>query len=497
MSAITRGFPAFFLASLFQAAFGQHTLHDIKIRANADQHTLDSIENRFSTKEITLADSVGDSIITNELKLYKKISSRCVVNFCKKIDRSSDIIKKGADYYKYRFKDSVIFNNMYFGSDVDFSLAKCASFVSFHQSVMGGKALFQWAQFHDVVFSRINFMHAAVFQHAVFDGSCDFFESHFYTNTDFYGSQFYDVTNFGNTSFGKETDFSFTNLDANCIFRNAEFGRVCLFNNSTINATLDFTGAKFDSLAAFSFCSLKGLIIFSNTTLPAYLDLSGVEPLNSIIDLTQTKTSETEGCCRINLINADVSKIKLAYENFQLWFPEHTSYETKCKVYEDLLTSLHSFGFNRGYQKLDIEYKQLQYRNNNQFVKNKIQQIWWNYGYDKEKIFTWIFWIVLTLTVINSLFIRLLMGSIYEMKYLDHSKIVERHKLHHPLLDFFLNIPTGFLYTVILLAGGAFGIKFNSDQIRFPNFIGMLYIISIGLLGISCSAFLLKFIFNL
>ena len=81
------------------------------------------------------------------------------------------------------------------------------------------------------------------------------------------------------------------------------------------------------------------------------------------------------------------------------------------------------------------------------------------------------------------------MEDIYEMKFLDIRKVNERHKLHNPILTFFLNIPTGFMYTTILLLGGAFGIKFNSDQIKLPTFLGILYIISVGLLGISCSAF--------
>lgn len=83
------------------------------------------------------------------------------------------------------------------------------------------------------------------------------------------------------------------------------------------------------------------------------------------------------------------------------------------------------------------------------------------------------------------------------MSFLNFEKIQSRSKLHHPILKFFLNIPTGFLYTVILLMGGAFGMRFNAYQIKLPNFLGLAYIISIGLLGISCSAFILNFIFEL
>lgn len=462
------------------------------------QNRLEEIEKNIRKAGMAITNMIGDSAITNESGLYKKISNRRFTDFDWKINHSNDTIGAVQDYYKYRFKDSILFNNTCFWQDLDLSLARCVSYVSFHLSELHGKALFSWTQFHtSVVFSRSKFRKDAIFQHAVFDGSTDFFQSHFYAAADFYGSRFGENTNFGNIRSFKEANFSFTQIDADCSFKNAELIQCCLFNNSQINACLDFSGARFDSLANFSCCTVKGSIVFNNTTLPAFLDLSGISSINGIIDLTQIKMNEKSRPCFINLVDSDVSKIRLHYEDFQLWFPANTSYETKCKAYEGLLRSLHSFGFISGYEKLDIEYLQLKYAYHGQYIKNEFQRAWWNYGYDKERIFSWLFWIVLLLTIINSLFIRSLMGSIYEMKYLNYSKVSERYKLHHPLLAFFLNIPTGFLYTVILLVGGAFGIKFSSDQLRFPNFIGMLYIISVGLLGISCSAFVLKFIFDL
>lgn len=463
------------------------------------QSRLQEIEYQLSKRGTAITGQIGTTVITNESELYKKISERSFVNYTQKISYTNDTLSSPVIHYKCRFKDSIIFNNVRFKSAIDFSLARCAGPISFHQSELEGKAVFSWAQFHSIaVFSRSKFRGEAVFQHAIFKSSCDFFQSHFYSFADFYGSQFNGNSNFGNTSFRNETDFSFIELNADCTFKNADFFKSCLFNNSEINSTLDFSGARFDSIASFSGCSVKGTLVFNNVTLPQLLDLSEMESIANVIDLTQIKSNgKSDGYCYINLINTDISKIKLRYENFRLWFPGNTGYETKCKVYEELLGSLNAFGFKGSYEKVDIEYQQLKYEHKNQFIKNKFQQVWWNYGYSKEAIFVWLFWIVLLLTLINTMFIRSLMSSIYEMKYLNHAKIVERYRLHHPCLAFFLNIPTGFLYTVILLAGGAFGIKFNSDQIRFPNFVGMLYIVSIGLLGISCSAFIVKFIFDL
>jgi len=462
------------------------------------QDKLWEIEKKLARSGKAIADSIEGHEVTNEFEMYKKVSSRAFNDFKMKIDSSNCNIHSPVSYYKWRLNDSIMFNTVHFMSGLDFSLARCAELISIHQCTIEGKTLFPWAQFRaDCIFSRSKFRGDAVFQYAVFNRSTDFFQSDFKGIADFYGSRFESISNFGNITFFNESNFAFSSFNQECSFNNTEFGKICLFNNAEINATLDLSGAKFDSLADFSGCRIQGSILFSNCFLPELLDLSGIESVSNVIDLTQIKPNEKQQSCRINLIDTDISKIKMRYDNFELWFPDHTSFDAKCKVYEGLLSSLAAFGFKDSYKKLDIEYQQLKYMHNNQYLKNKFQEIWWNYGYNKEAIFVWLFWIVLLLTLTNTLLIKSLLGSVYEMKYLNLLRIKEYYKLHHPVLAFFLSLPTGFLYTVILLVGGAFGIKFSSDQIRFPSFIGMLYIISVGLLGISCSAFVIKFIFDL
>src|SRR6218665_2319211 len=391
------------------------------------QFSLTEIEYKLSKGTATISDILGDTVLTNESSQYKKITGHSFVNYMQKISFTNDILPFPVDHYKCRFKDSIIFNNVRFKSTVDFSLVRCTEPVSFHQSTLEGKTIFSWAQFYTaVVFSRSKFMGEAIFKYAIFNGSCDFFQSHFYSAADFYGCRFNNAANFANITFRNEIDFSFSQLNADCTFKNAEFSKNALFNNMEIKNTLDFSGARFGDLVSFSGCSVKGTLMFNNITLPRLLDLSKMESIANVIDLTQIRSkSESDSYCYINLINTDISKIKLRYENFRLWFPPSTGYETKCKVYEELLSSMNAFGFKNSYETVDIEYQQLKYAHKNQFIKNKFQQVWWNYGYSKEAIFVWLFWIVLLLTLINSLFIRSLMGSIYEMKYLDRAKVVE------------------------------------------------------------------------
>ncbi len=449
-------------------------------------------------KSVALGNLENKDGIDNHFDIYNRITSRSTIVKTDTLAYSNKSFSEPKDYYNYHFVSPVDFNRVEFQDVFDFSLSHCFKSVNWHQSVFYSEAFFTWSKFDDeVVFSRTTFKKNVDFIRIVFDQDADFFQSNFHGVADFYGTKFNKDLNFINSNFYAAAIYSFAIFNGDANFRNAEFSDNALFNNSELNSIVDFSGTQFDSIVDFSGSSINGDLIFDNVTLPSFLDLSNISTIKNTLDLTEVKPSEKYRICEINLLNTDISKIKMRYDNFILWFPENTSYDAKCNVYNALLTSFQNYGFQTSYEKLDIEFQEFKFIENDHKLRNHFQKIWWNYGYDKGAIFAWVLWIVSILTVINTLFINVLMGKIYEISFLNYEKIKARFKLHHPILSFCLNIPTGFLYTLILLIGGAFGMGFNSSQIKFPNFIGLIYIISIGLLGISCTAFMLNYIFEL
>lgn len=459
---------------------------------------LNEIEKQFSSKGIVISNSINEKVINNKFSLYSKITNRTTFEHFSNINVANVVFPDVMDYYNFWFRKEIIFNKVVFNKTFDFTLSKCDSSANFYQSSFLEAVKFSWVIFNgDLNMSRSKFYDNVEFVRTYFNGYVDFFKSRFNNHIDFYGVKIKKGLNFSNSQLVNGVDLSFSDLYGDISFRNAELGGEVYFNNSQINNNLDFTGCKFDSLLDLSNSSINSNVLFSNSTLPSFMDLSNIRVINNLIDLTDVKTNLRYKVCRLNLVNTDISKIKLRYDNFKLWFPKNTSYEIKCNVYDAMLTVFKNNGYSNSYKNLDIEYQKFKYQYNNQLLNNFIQEIWWNYGYNKEKIFSWIIWITFVLTFINTIFIKYLMGNVYEMNFLNYDRIIDRNKLHHPVITFFLNIPTGFLYTIILLMGGAFGMRFNAYQIKLPNFLGLMYIISIGLLGISCSAFILNFIFEL
>jgi uncharacterized protein YjbI with pentapeptide repeats len=448
-------------------------------------------------KKKTIATQFQPSEIKNNFPLFDRITSRSSIVHPTPVSLWSSTLSEVTNYYNYHFLDSISFNRVDFKQNFDFSLSSCFSAANFHQCYFFKAANFNWASFHQrFTFSRNTVFQCASYTNTQFAASTDFYHSHFHSTADFYRATFHGEANFVNSIFKKNAIFTFTTFEKSANFKNVEFSSDCFFNNTSLQSEIDFSGAKFNEKLDFSRSIISGSLIFKNSTLPHYLDLSNLTHIASIIDLTEVKINENFQTCFLHLVNTDISKLKFRYHNFHLWFPKNCPYEVKCNVYESLLTSLKNKGFKKSFEKLDIEYKKLKYGENKQYVKNYVQENWWNYGYNKEYIFIWIFWFTSILTLVNTVFLSQLMGRIYVMDFLDYQKVLDRNKLNHPLLSFFMNLPTGFLYTVVLLIGGAFGMKFNSSQIKFPGFLGLTYIISIGLLGISCSAFILNLIFS-
>lgn len=459
---------------------------------------LDSISHVFKKSGKAIALTVGDSVVHNDFDLFNKITGRSLIVHAAEIRLEDVTFTDKVNYYNIQFQRPVLFNEVVFKDLFDFTLARCQRPANFNNSKFKDVVLFNWSTFYDSAqFSRLCFEKAAHFLSTKFNGPVDLYQSQFKDKSEFDGSVFSKEVVLTHSQFLASASFSHVQWNQNTAFDDVDFYGNAFFNNSTFKGVINFDKTRFDSLADFSNSIIPGKLLFGSAQLPKYLNLSGVSSIQNEIDLTETELNENFPLCYINLVNSDISKIRLRYDNFRLWFPANTSYETACLVYDAVLNSFKRNGYLDSYKTLDIEFQQYKYSHAHENVRNFIARYWWNYGYNKEYIFKWIFWFALGLTLINNLFLRHLMKNIYHIGFLNVASVDEHRNLHHPVIGYFLTFPTAFLYTVVLLIGGAFGMSFRADQIKFPGFFGLIYIISISLMGIACSAFIINFIFHL
>jgi len=190
------------------------------------------------------------------------------------------------------------------------------------------------------------------------------------------------------------------------IFINSTINKDANLNNTYFENNVYLNGSNFGSLLSFKDSKFRGNFYCRNIQLPDTLNLQDVDLTNfkGQIDLTNFKYSTK--LCNVNLYGVDISKIKIRFSKFKLFFPENISFEEKAYVYQQLLNRLQSDGMYESFKLLDLEIKDLKYKSDNRYVINWIDKYWWNYGYDKilivkNSLFIFLFFSFLNLMIYN------------------------------------------------------------------------------------------------
>jgi hypothetical protein len=202
-------------------------------------------------------------------------------------------------------------------------------------------------------------------------------------------------------------------------------GKVLIITHQVIDSNWILQG---DTLLHVDFSNsiIRGYFRMVNCVLPDTLNLSGVTISGEEFDLLSNHKPLSGDYCYINLINASVKKLRLDYQKFRLYFPEGTSVNDKCNVYESLLNNFSINGFSDSYETLDIEFSRFKYHEGGgDFlggIWNSIQKYWWNYGYSRGWIFFWSLLIIL-LTGLAASFCFGKLLAIYNILDGDYLKI--------------------------------------------------------------------------
>lgn len=182
--------------------------------------------------------------------------------------------------------------------------------------------------FHDIIFkSRVIFENnifpdSTIIQNICFEETVRFVD----TSRNCFSPRF--IT----CSFSNGLEFNYiqiSNLGSHPIFPSIAYFVGCSFNsnvvftNCNINGTLSFKNCRFENGSS---------IVMEGTTLPDTLDLSNLK-ISGILKLIDIPARQGR-ICYLNLLNADIEKIILRYNNFKLYFPEKyfTSGESKDMI---------------------------------------------------------------------------------------------------------------------------------------------------------------------
>ncbi len=439
-------------------------------------------------------------------------------------DNDSNLIhhyKSPVNFFYAEFDTIANFWGSQFDSVADFRYAKFIKLANFRKGIFCALANFKNAEFYSDVFftnrtfnseanfSNVHFMSETKFLLTQFNSSVNFSLAHFdslsdFANaifdscSDFRRAEFNSLANFTGVEFKNSPDFSNVNFKSGANFNKVKFYSDVSFAGAQFDSIVDYRFVRFDSLVDFGNTKFNSDVYFDSTLLPNYLSFQNAQEINNEIDLTNTRINPNYSACNINLINANIDKIRFRYSRFNLYFPKGTGPDIKSNVYEGLLIKLQKEGFTASFEKLDKEYLEFKYLENSgngdwERIVNWINKHWWGYGYDKELIIRNTLILFCIFLIINFGFFNDMVNKVYRIEQFSYSK-----KEINFLLD--NNTPKIIFIAILYTAFIFFGLKFNRKDIKIKeNLTGWRFLFLINfftqfIVGLICLAYLANFI---
>ena len=229
---------------------------------------------------------------------------------------------------------------------------------------------------------------------------------------------------------------------------------------------------------------------FNRTVLPDTL-IFDYNPRIPQIDFSEGDFPDGK-VCYISLFKSDIPKLHLDYIHFKLIWMNYAraplTTEDKETVYEALLKNFKDNGQTESYKRLDIEYANFKWEQQNLKLLSLISKWWWNYGYSRWLIFAWAFGFVFVFSLVNFFFLDYLTNWVYPMSGIPiFSKTTRRS------FSWLANLQK-FWYSFVYTSMIFFRLTLKIDQLKFNKVFGVLYILLIYTIGLICLAYMANFV---
>jgi hypothetical protein len=260
------------------------------------------------------------------------------------------------------------------------------------------------------------------------------------------------------------------------------------FRNNYLNSVAFLKCIFFGKLdISNSIFGANATLEFNQTFLPDTLDLSNTK-FSMKVDLTKTYPCIEGGKCEINLLNTDIEQIQMLYQNFHLFIPDSLKNNSESKdiisnEYESLLNNFKKHGFVDSYEKLDIEYKEWQGKND---WTLRLSNIWWKYGYEKWRILIATFVFIFLFSIFNYRHFKKLQ-IVYPVEKLNNNFIYYSRSRFWAFTKkyFAVLLYTGFIF---------FRLSIDFKILNFKPFKFVAILIAQYTIGLICTGFLVNWI---
>jgi hypothetical protein len=329
-------------------------------------------------------------------------------------------------YYldKFTFKGTTAFNGTHFLKGLITEKIKFLGLTSFAGATFDSVATFTNAYFKDnkiaegdsrysklfdgrvsdndtissVVFTACKFSNLWM-DNAIFDSSVDFIDALFHKKAHFSGCEFNKNVFFTQSQFDDEIYFYKAHFTGETNFKGVQFENRADFTESIFGGITSWDKTVFYNTANFSKATFKQTPSFDKTQLPFYLHLTNLNlkeinaPIRfdlALTDSLQKRWGSGQKCHVYLNTFTDISKIVLDASKFTIVFDSTMKHDDKIGVYEQVIKKCKEIGFGESTKGFDIELQKLQLRHSYPITGNFLiwlNDYWWNFGYEKSKIF--------------------------------------------------------------------------------------------------------------
>lgn len=378
-----------------------------------------------------------------------------------------------------------------------------------HKSILNRNTIFFQSTFNGITnFTTDIFKSYVSIKVSRFKSSLYFSGSHFCQNLEFTSDTCEYFFNFINTRVSGNSDFSRTRFEQQADFSKVVFNGSVYFKECSFSNLVNFNSAKFSNSVYLSHLELldSSEFNFENSVLPDTIDFSDNKYLSNDIDLTVANFKDSlhydfkkDSYLKphyIFLYKSDVPKFHLDYTHFKLIVDsipekhEPIPVDEAESMYEALLNNFKQRGQQESYKLLDIEYQEFKWKHSWAPFMAIVDKGWWNYGYNKEKIFLWTFLLIVMFTIITFCNLGYLMNNVYDMPNIHMHDKIRTGKFTKSCKRFFRRAWYSFIYSANIF----FRLTLNIEKVKYDKFWGVAYIMFMYTAGLICLAYMANFV---
>lgn len=453
--------------------------------------------------------------------LLERRLGRVKERYCNKLRQIEELRKRypNMDTVKPSFNVNSYRSNFNNHNDSIFYQNRQISLTTFHEEItcqattLSSMINFDNCSFLNKIDLSFKLVSDMTFFADVFNGPVNIIFSEVEGYTSFNRSEFKNNFLFNRNKVSDVFESSFANFSKGASFTSDTFYDEFKFNTTILNGIANFENTRFEGNVDFRDLRINdsSYLNFKEAVLPSFLDFSFNNKIKSEIDLTNASFSDSLHYNKYNdryfnphyisLYKSDITKFHLDYIHFRLAtdsgliLDELGNIKKKIKLpkddvaimYEALLNNFKNRGQAESYKLLDIEYQEYKWENSGIPYFSVFSKYWWNYGYNKEKIFLWTPFYLLFFTLLNFFHLKNL-NEVYPLN--NMGQIPSFNSRRFTVIDSLKRMWLAFVYTSAIF----FKLTLKVESINYRRVWGTLYIFLVYTVGIICLAYMANFI---